>query len=153
MCWRVCKRATSRVSRSARSGASPKPQSTNSCSPDVILHIAIGRMRLAIALLGFALLGGNAALAQDPRTTSVQQAARAFLVLTDHDDGKASWQLAGKQFQNAITDARWTEALHSVRVPLGSVGERALLSTKFTTSFSGAVAEGDYALLLYRTSF
>jgi Protein of unknown function (DUF4019) len=65
-------------------------------------------MRLALALLGIVLLGTNAALAQDPRTTSVQQAAPAFL---------------------------------------------ALLSTTFKTNFAGAAAEGDYALLLYRTSF
>jgi hypothetical protein len=119
----------------------------------VIFHAATMRMRLAFALLGIVFLGANAALAQDPRTTAVQQAARAFLALTDRDDGMASWQLAGKQFQNAITDVRWTEALHGVRVPLGSVVERALLSTKFTTNFAGAAAEGDYALLLFRTSF
>ena len=111
------------------------------------------RMRLALALLGFALLGADIAQAQDPRATPVQQAALAFLALTDRDDGMASWQLAGKQFQNAISDAKWTEALHGVRIPLGSVSERALLSTKFTTSFAGAAAEGDYALLLFRTSF
>lgn len=119
----------------------------------MIFHIAIVPPRLAIALLGFALLGGKAALAQDTRTTAVQQAARAFLVATDRDDGNASWQMAGKQFKNAIADVRWTEALHGVRVPLGAVGERALLSTKFTTNFAGAAAESDYALLLYRTSF
>jgi hypothetical protein len=118
-----------------------------------MLQVAIVRRRLAIALLGLASLGGQAALAQDARTTSVQQAARAFLALADRDDGNASWQIAGKQFQNAMTSAGWTEALHSVRVPLGSAGERALLSTKFTTNFAGAAAEGDYALLLYRTSF
>jgi len=119
----------------------------------VICRVAIVRVRLAVALLGFALLGGHAAQAQDSRTTAAQLAARTFLVSTDRDDGKTSWQLAGKQFQNAITDARWTEALHAVRVPLGSVVERTLLSTKFTTNFAGAAAEGDYALLLYRTSF
>ena len=117
------------------------------------MPVAIARMRLAIALCGLALLGGPAALAQDARTTSVQQAARAFLVLTDRDEGSASWQMAGKQFRNAMSEAGWTEALHKVRIPLGPVGERALLSTKFTTNFSGAAAEGDYALLLYRTSF
>lgn len=110
-------------------------------------------MRLALALFAIVLVGTNAALAQDPRTTSVQQAARAFLALTDRDDGMASWQLTGKQFQNAITDVRWTEALRGVRVPLGAVVERALLSTTFKTNFAGAAAEGDYALLLYRTSY
>jgi len=110
-------------------------------------------MRLALALLGLAFLGADMAQAQDPRTTSVHQAALAFLALTDRDDGMASWQLAGKQFQNAITDVKWTEALHGVRVPLGPVAERGLLSSKFTTNFTGAAAEGDYALLLFRTSF
>ena len=117
------------------------------------MHVTSNRMWLAIALLGVALLGANAALAQDPRATSAQQAARSFLVLTDRDDGKASWQVTGKQFQNAITDVRWAEALHDVRSPLGAVIERTLLSTQFMTNFAGAAKDGDYAILVYRTSF
>jgi hypothetical protein len=68
-------------------------------------------MRLALALLGIVLLATNAALVQDPRTTSVQQAARALLALTDREDGMASRQLAGKQFQNDRADARETVTL------------------------------------------
>jgi hypothetical protein len=110
-------------------------------------------MRLTIALLSVALLGAGAALAQDPRATAAQQAARAFLALTDRDDGKASWQAAGKQFQNAITDARWAEALHGARAPLGALVERTLLTTQFMSTFPGAKASGDYVTLIYRTSF
>jgi Protein of unknown function (DUF4019) len=117
------------------------------------MRAATMRMRLAVAVLCVAMAGADAALAQDPRATSAQQAARAFLVLTDKDDGNASWKVAGKQFQKAITDAGWVEALHDVRAPLGAAVERTLLSTQFTTRFPGAGADSDYAILIYRTSF
>jgi Protein of unknown function (DUF4019) len=117
------------------------------------MHVATIRARLAIVLLGIGLLGADAVCAQDPRASSALQAARAFLVLTDHIDGEESWQVAGKQFQSALTDKRWTEALDKVRTPLGPLVERATLSTEFTTNFPGAMGEGDYALLTFRTRF
>ncbi len=117
------------------------------------MDVAAVRVRLALVLFGLVMLATSAARAQDPRATSAQQSARAFLALTDRDDGKASWQAAGKQFQTAITDARWASALHDARVPLGAVVERGALSTNFMKTFPGATAEGDYAIVIYRTAF
>lgn len=117
------------------------------------MHVATARVRLALALMCLVMLVNPAAQAQDPRATSAQQSARAFLVLTDRDDGKASWQTAGKQFKNAITGERWSSALHDVRLPLGALVERGVLSTTFMKTFPGAATDGDYAIVIYRTAF
>ena len=107
----------------------------------------------AVALLGAVLLLTSFAHAQDPRASAAQGAARQFLALTDRGDAKASWQSAGKQFQNGITSIRWAIALDKVRTPVGEVVDRALLSTEFLRTFPGAASEGDYVIVQYRTSF
>ena len=116
-------------------------------------HFSRMRACRALVLLSVALLATGAAVAQDPRASAAQKAARDFLALTDRGDGPASWAAAGKQFQNAITVERWTNALNAVRPPLGALVERTLFSTQLTRTFRGAPTEGDYALLVYRSSF
>jgi hypothetical protein len=93
------------------------------------------------------------AAAQSAATSATQQAARAFLVFTDRDDGKGSWDTAGKQFQDAIAQDRWSAALHGIRSPLGTVASRTLEATDFTDAFPGATRNGHYAILTFRTRF
>lgn len=111
------------------------------------------RSLCALALISLALLTAGDTLAQDPRASAAQRAAREFLAFTDRSDAKASWQAAGKQFQNAISETRWAESLREVRPPFGAMVERTLLSTQFTNNFPGAAGEGDYALLVFRSNF
>ena len=111
------------------------------------------QVRFALALLAVATLFAGAALGQDPRASAAQAAARQFLLLTDRSDAKASWNAAAKQFQGAITMPRWAQALEAVRLPLGAVAERTLLSTAFMRTLPGSGQDGDFATLLYRTSF
>ncbi len=111
------------------------------------------RARFALALLVVATLLAIPASGQDPRASAAQAAARQFLLLTDHGDAKASWDAAAKQFQIAITPLRWAQALNKVRQPLGEVVDRALLSTRFLRKLPGSAQEGDFVVLLYRTSF
>jgi len=117
------------------------------------MHGGSLRTRCAFALLGAALLLTGFANAQDPRASTAQSVARQFLALTDRGDAKASWQASGKQFQNGITEVRWTNALAQVRAPVGEVVDRALLSTEFLRTFPGAASEGDYVIIQYRSSF
>jgi hypothetical protein len=114
---------------------------------------AFMRTRCALALLCVTLLAAGGALAQDPRTTAAQKAARDFLALTDRGDGPESWAAAGKQFQKAITAERWTQSLKAVRGPLGALDTRTLESTQLTKNFPGAATEGEYALLVFRSTF
>ncbi|HXX85381.1 MAG TPA: DUF4019 domain-containing protein [Casimicrobiaceae bacterium] len=109
--------------------------------------------RIALALVCGALLASNGADAQDPRASLAHNAAQKFLALTDANDAKGAWQIAGKQFQDSVTPERWAEGLNEVRVPLGPLVERAQLSAQFTNNFPGAAGEGEYALLNFRTSF
>jgi hypothetical protein len=111
--------------------------------------------RRALLLLACCLAATSvgSALAQDPRATAAQKEARSWLELIDRGTALASWNAAGKQFQNAITAERWADSLKQVRAPLGAPVERALLSTQFTRNFSGAAPDRDYVLLEFRSSF
>lgn len=114
------------------------------------LLYSIARMSLVFTVM--ALLSWPT-LAQSPNASAAQSAARAFLILTDRDDGKASWNEAGKLFQEAITSERWSQALHGVRAPLGATKTRTLESTEFTDAFPGVKRNGSYAILTFRTQF
>jgi hypothetical protein len=59
---------------------------------------------------------------------------------------------SGAKFRLDITPDRWAQAAKGVRAPLGALTRRSMLKTTFTRSFPG-VPEGDYALVLFRTSF
>jgi hypothetical protein len=112
----------------------------------VLVVVAAGCISILFAM------GAGSASAQDPRGTAAQKQALAWLALTDRGDAPGSWREAGKQFQSAATVEQWAEALRQVRPPMGALLERSLLSTQFTRSFSGA-PEGDYAVLVFRSSF
>src|SRR5262249_27722464 len=116
-------------------------------------HFAPVSARMALVLVCGALLASNGADAQDPRATLAHNAAQKFLALTDANDAKGAWEAAGKQFRDAVTVELWANGLNEVRVPLGPLVERAQLSVQFTNNFPGAAAEGEYALLSFRTSF
>jgi Protein of unknown function (DUF4019) len=107
---------------------------------------------LLIVASGLSAAGVGPAWAQDPRGTIAQKEARTWLASTDRGDAAASWGASGKQFQNAISADKWGDSLKQVRPPLGAVVERSILSTEFPKSFPGA-PDGEYALLVFRTSF
>ncbi len=105
------------------------------------------RAQRLVAVICAAWLVAGFALAQDPKATAAQGAAREWLALADRADAQASWSAAGKKFQAAMADA-----LAKARTPMGSVKSRTIFKTDFTKSFPGA-PDGDYALIVYTTSF
>jgi uncharacterized protein DUF4019 len=114
--------------------------------------VASPRSRRLLAALCAAWLAAGAALAQDPRATTVQSAAREWLVFADGGDAQASWAAAGKKFQGAMTVPAWAEALRKARAPLGAMTNRTSVATTFRSKFPGA-PEGQYALIVFRSSF
>ena len=108
--------------------------------------------RRALAAFCFAWLAADAALAQDPRATAAQAAARDWLVLVDRSDAQASWNAAGTKFHAALSLSGWTDALRKQRGPMGAMKSRTALNTRFQKTFPGA-PDGDYALVSYATSF
>ncbi|SRR6266404_9709234 len=110
------------------------------------------RARQLLALICLAGVVTGTALAQDPKATAAQAAARDWLALADRSDAQGSWNAAGKKFQEAIPVSGWSGALAKAREPLGSVKDRTISKTGFKNTFPGA-PEGDYALIVYTTSF
>ena len=109
--------------------------------------------RAALALLACMVLAPHAALAQDPRATTVQRAAREWLALVDKQDGEASWKAAGARLQDSVTLAVWTETVRREREPRGPLLQRAVTATTFSDSIPGLPPGGSYAVVTFRTSF
>jgi len=113
-------------------------------------NVRMSRRRFAAAFAACALVAP--ALAQDPRTTSAQLAAREWLAYTDALDAVKSRERAGVKFKKAMSLPVWTTALRREREPRGKVERR----TMVTTNFKGGIAgqpQGDYALIDFRTQF
>jgi len=109
--------------------------------------------RRTLALLACMVLAPHAALAQDPRATTVQRAAREWLALVDKQDGEASWKAAGARLQDSVTMPVWIETIRREREPRGALLQRAVTGTTFTDSVTGLPQGGTYAVVTFRTSF
>lgn len=104
------------------------------------------------ALASGAALATLPALAQDPRASAAIAAARDWLVLTDRGEFAASHAKAGAKFKSVLDADRWTAALKKERGPRGALVTRTVVRSTFQTTLPGA-PDGDYALVLFRTSF
>jgi Protein of unknown function (DUF4019) len=80
------------------------------------------------------------------------QISDKWLDLIDSGDYAASWKVAAAVFQAAVTEEKWVSTMKAVREPLGKVRVRKLQSATYTTLLPG-VAEGEYVVILYETSF
>jgi hypothetical protein len=80
------------------------------------------------------------------------QISDKWLDLIDSGDYAASWKAAAAVFQAAVTEEKWVSTMKAVREPLGKVRVRKLQSATYTTLLPG-VAEGEYVVILYETSF
>src|SRR5258708_31488952 len=100
MSSRASRPVTSRARRAARSGASPRPRSINSCTPEgpLTMHFALPRRLLLAALCLTCVVG--VALAQDPNVIAAQTAARQWLAFVDRGDVQTSWGAAGKKLHS-----------------------------------------------------
>lgn len=115
-------------------------------------HGRFAPRRRVLALLYLAWLAADAALAQDPRATAAQAAARDWLALTDRGDALASWNAASKKFRAALPLPGWIAALRKERAPLGALRSRTAVKASFQNSLPG-IPNGDYARVAYATSF
>jgi len=113
-------------------------------------RISISRRRFAAAFAVCAVIAPS--LAQDPRTTSAQLAARQWLTFADSLDAATSHQRSGAKFKTAMPLSAWTAALRRERETRGAVLGRTMVSTGFRGNIPGQ-PEGDYVLILFRTQF
>ncbi|VEP15702.1 conserved hypothetical protein [Hyella patelloides LEGE 07179] len=91
-------------------------------------------------------------MATQEKTNQAQESAQKWLDLIDNSKYADSWLEAAPYFQNNITEEEWEKTLQGVRQPLGEKLFRKLESKQYTTSLPG-VADGEYVVIQYNTSF
>jgi serine/threonine protein kinase len=82
----------------------------------------------------------------------IAELAEAWLKQMDDGRYRESWQTASSVFKKNITEARWSEALTSVRSPLGTLVSRQLTSTQRIEKIPDGTA-GPHLVLKFSTSF
>jgi hypothetical protein len=115
-------------------------------------HVIRGRRLALAALSAFALVVATPALAQDPRYSEAQAAARAWLALADANDTMASYNTTAKKFQDAMPMDQWTAAMTQARQQFGAVKTRTMIGTESPTPAPGTLP-GEYVVIAYRTEF
>lgn len=83
---------------------------------------------------------------------AAKTAASSWLKLVDAQDAGASWNQASSAFKLAVTASQWSQALVSVRKPLGALRQRENLAADYKTTLPGA-PDGKYVLLQYQSAF
>ncbi|MFW6085156.1 MAG: DUF4019 domain-containing protein [Gemmatimonadota bacterium] len=78
------------------------------------------------------------------------EAALDWLEIVDGGDYGASWEEAAEVFKGAVTREQWNATVGQVRSQVGTLGERTLASSEYTTELPGAPA-GEYVVLQFRT--
>lgn len=110
------------------------------------------RTRFSLLVLPMALAIPFACMAQEGSTQPAQNAARAWLALTDSSQYAPSWDSAAEFFKASMAKATWVGAISSVRSPLGALKSRKLKSATLTRNVPGAPA-GEYVVIQYDTQF
>lgn len=110
-------------------------------------------LMLRRTVLAFTVLAASSCFASNsPAIEAAKSAASGWLALVDAQDAKSSWQQASSAFKSAVTAAQWSQALDSVRRPLGALRQRESKAAEFKTSLPGA-PDGKYVLLQYQSTF
>lgn len=95
---------------------------------------------------------GRADLAHQADIGSARAAAEAWLGRVDAGEYGRSWQEAAPYFQRVTTEAKWTDLLGSVRLPLGKPAGRQPGVGQFSATMPG-MPDGAYVLLQFQTAF
>lgn len=109
--------------------------------------------RVLLAALACAIAAPSVALAQDPRASQAQKAARDWLALADRLDASATWKAAGPRFQKSITQEAWEEQLKRAREARGALVQRTAAATSFASNFPSVQEPGTYSMVRFRTAF
>ncbi|MFH1245429.1 MAG: DUF4019 domain-containing protein, partial [Candidatus Omnitrophota bacterium] len=89
---------------------------------------------------------------EESKERAAVEAARVWLGLVDQGKYSESRDESAQYFKTAVSEKQWQESVSAVRVPLGKVMSRKLLSTQYATSLPGA-PDGEYVVIRYETSF
>jgi len=125
---------------------------------DRIMKTQHRKPRMLLTALVAVILGGIATLqpghAESPKDQAVA-AMESWLGGIDAGKYPESWKDASADFQKAVTETQWVEALKAVRAPLGALKERKLASALQQTEVptpKGPI-KGNFVIAQFETSF
>lgn len=117
-----------------------------------IMSVALGILALAALTTGGATTFGDVSPSASASVAASESeavsAARAWLELGDQARWEDGWRATGAAFRQANTATRWAEVSSQVRVPLGAVRSRVLLSQENVPAPPAGVE-----LVKFRTNF
>ncbi|GAT31710.1 signal transducer regulating beta-lactamase production [Terrimicrobium sacchariphilum] len=125
---------------------------------DRIMKTQHRKPRMLLTALVAVILGGIATLqpghAESPKDQAVA-AMESWLGGIDAGKYPESWQAASADFQKAVTETQWVEALKAVRAPLGELKERKLASALQQTEVPGpkGTIKGNFVIAQFESSF
>src|ERR1700739_3687193 len=128
--------------------------STSRQSGDVVSALHEVRTMIRMAWIGLIVLLGTwtqGSGADDP-VAAAESAAQTWLGLLDNGDYSHSWSTAAKPFRESISESQWTSRISAVRVPLGGVKSRKVISARFERALPGA-PDGEYVVIQFSTTF
>jgi len=79
-------------------------------------------------------------------------AQRQWLKIIDADNYDKGWMYASEYLKNAVPKDSFKQTLQGVRSPLGSMKNRVLAASEYTTSLPGS-PDGEYVVMKYKTEF
>jgi hypothetical protein len=114
----------------------------------LVLCLLVGGVRGSV---GFAMQEHAPQVQQDAVQLATRQAEEWMGKL---DAGKYAecWNEASEMVRNAVTLEKFESSMKTVREPMGKLNSRKLQSATYTTMLPG-VADGEYVMILYETSF
>ncbi len=125
---------------------------------DRIMKTQHRKPRMLLTALVAVILGGIATLqpghAESPKDQAVA-AMESWLGGIDAGKYAESWKDASADFQKAVTETQWVDALNAVRAPLGALKERKLASAMQQTEVptpKGPI-KGNFVIAQFETSF
>ncbi len=95
---------------------------------------------------------GRADLTHQADIGNARAAAETWLGRVDAGEYGRSWQEAAPYFQRVTTEAKWTDLLGNVRLPLGKPADRQPGAGQFSATMSG-MPDGAYVFLQFQTEF
>jgi Protein of unknown function (DUF4019) len=108
---------------------------------------------LAIVVFAALVYAGAPVRAQDAASVAqAQNAAAAWLALTDAGLFSRSWDESASFFQSTVSKSKWSSAARSGRYPLGPVEQRTLKSAIYTRTLPGA-PDGEYVVIKFESRF
>lgn len=83
---------------------------------------------------------------------SVENSARAWLNLTDHEKYAESWKNASALFRAKAPESDWVKNIKTIRSPLGTMKSRHLATAHSATSLPNT-PDGEYVIVQFYTTF